>query len=96
LFGTEVSGVVEVVSRVTGLALIGLGVACWPGDTTRQPLQGMLTYGVLATLYLATVGIRGETVGLLLWPAVALHSILVILLFSMRSRVKSNEGGKDA
>lgn len=94
LFGTEsggvdASGMGEVASRVAGMALVGLGVACWPsGESAPQPLRGMLTYGALATLYLAYVGIRGETVGPLLWPAVALHSILVILLLRPRAGEK--------
>jgi hypothetical protein len=40
----------------------------------------MLTYGVLVTLYLAYLGIGGEWVGSLLWPAVAFHAILTFLL----------------
>ena len=40
----------------------------------------MLTYSALATLYLAYLGIRGEWVGTLLWPAVAAHAVLTILL----------------
>ena len=31
LFGQELTGVTVPVARVTGIALIGLGVACWPG-----------------------------------------------------------------
>jgi hypothetical protein len=44
------------------------------------PLVGMLTYGALVTLYLAYLGIRGEWVGPLLWPAVVLHAVLTLLL----------------
>ena len=62
---------------MTGIALIALGVACWPG---RTALCGMLTYSALATAYLAYLGIRGHWVGPLLWPAVALHAVLTILL----------------
>jgi hypothetical protein len=40
----------------------------------------MLCYSLLATLYLAYLGIRGEWVGVLLWPAVVIHAILTILL----------------
>jgi len=40
----------------------------------------MLTYSVLATLYLLYLGIRGEWVGPLLWPAVVLHAVLTLLL----------------
>jgi len=31
LFGEELTGVAIPVARVTGIALIALGVACWPG-----------------------------------------------------------------
>jgi hypothetical protein len=40
----------------------------------------MLTYGALVTLYLAYLGLTGEWVGTLLWPAVVLHAILTALL----------------
>jgi hypothetical protein len=66
-----------VIGRVTGIALIALGVSCWPGSTA---LFGMLTYGVLMTLYLAALGLGGMWVGVLLWPAVALHAVLSVLL----------------
>ena len=85
LFGAEIAGVGEMVGRVAGMALIGLGVACWPGGSTRRALNGMLAYGALATPYLAYIGLRGETVGPLLWPAVVVHAVLVILLLRVRS-----------
>ena len=86
LFGADLSKVVGlddlaavgiVVGRVTGIALIALGVACWPSATA---LCGMLTYSTLATLYLGYVAVRGEWVGPLLWPAVGLHAVLTLLL----------------
>jgi hypothetical protein len=77
LFGAELAGVAAVIARVTGIALIALGVACWPSFT---PLCGMLTYSALATGYLGWLAIRGESVGPLLWPAVALHAVLTLLL----------------
>jgi hypothetical protein len=42
----------------------------------------MLTYNVLVTLYLGFVGLGTEFVGLLLWPAVAVHAVLTVLLGS--------------
>jgi hypothetical protein len=77
LLGVELTGVANPVARVLGIALIALGVACWPGGTA---LCGMLTYSVLATPYLLYLSIRGEWVGPLLWPAVVLHGILTVLL----------------
>ena len=76
LFGVELDGVAMTVARVTGIALIALGVACWPGT----PLLGMLTYSAAVTLYLAYVGLAGGMTGILLWPAVALHVILTAFL----------------
>jgi hypothetical protein len=76
LLGTELAGVALPVARVAGIALIALGVACWPGT----PQVGMLTYGTLVTLYLSCLGIRGDWVGPLLWPAVVLHAALTFLL----------------
>ena len=77
LLGAELTGVAVPVARVTGIALIALAVACWPG---RTALCGMLTYSLLATAFLAYLGIRGNWVGPLLWPAIALHVLLTILL----------------
>jgi hypothetical protein len=77
LFGEEFTGIVISVARVLGIALIALGVCCWPGSAA---LCGMLTYSALVTLYLLFLAIRGEWVGPLLWPVVALHGILSALL----------------
>jgi hypothetical protein len=76
LFGAELTGIAVTVARVTGIALIALGVACWPGT----PLVGILTYSAAVTLYLAYVGFAGGLTGILLWPAVVLHVILTALL----------------
>ena len=77
LIGTELTGVAVPVARVAGIALIALGVACWPG---RTALCGMLAYSALATAYLGYLAISGQWVGPLLWPAVVLHAVLTILL----------------
>jgi len=77
LFGAEFTGIANPAARVTGIALLALGVGCWPGSTA---LCGMLTYGTLATLYLAYLGVTGEWVGLLLWLAVGIHALLTVLL----------------
>lgn len=76
LLGSELTGDAVVVARVAGLALIGLGIACWPGT----PLIGMLVYGATVALYLGYLGLAGVATGMLLWPAVALHLILAALL----------------
>ena len=97
LFGVEildVDGMAIIVSRVAGIALIGFGVACWPGSVpqvraprlganlgdNRQQAYGMLAYSILVMLYLLRIGIRGAPAGILLWPAVIVHAILIVLL----------------
>jgi hypothetical protein len=80
LLGTELTGFSIPIARVTGIALIALGIACWPCATVSCALCGMLTYSTLATLYLLYVAIGGQWVGPLLWPAVVLHAVLTVLL----------------
>ena len=76
LLGEQLTGVAIPVARVAGIALVALGIACWPGP----PLAGMLIYNVWVTLYLAYLGFAAGLAGVLLWPAVVLHLLLSILL----------------
>src|SRR6185369_4090249 len=76
LLGEQLTGVAIPVARVAGIALVALGIACWPGP----PVAGMLIYSVWATLYLAYLGFSAGLAGVLLWPAVVLHLLLSILL----------------
>ena len=76
LLGEELTGIAVALARVAGIALVALAVACWPG---RQ-LAGMLTYSAAVMVYLAYLGLTGGSTGILLWPAVILHVILIVLL----------------
>ena len=76
LLGQELTGIAVAVARVTGLGLIGLAIACWPGP----PRLGMLVYSGAVALYLAYLGLAAGFNGVLLWPAVVLHVILTALL----------------
>lgn len=76
LFDAELVGIAVTLARLAGIALVGLGLACWPGT----PLLGMVAYSVAAALYLAYVGYSGGPIGVLLWPAVVLHAVLAALL----------------
>jgi len=68
--------VAAVVARVAGIALLGLGVGCWPGPAWL----GMLTYNALGTAYFTYLAVGGQYAGPLLWLAVGLHGVLTILL----------------
>ena len=76
LLGEQPIGIAVPLARVAGIALIALGIACWPGP----PLVGMLSYSMLATPYLAYLGFAGSLTGVLPWPVVLLHLILTALL----------------
>ena len=91
LLGDYLTGIAIPVARVAGIALIGLGIACWPGP----PLVGMLTYSALVALYLAYLGFAVGLTGILLWPAVILHAILTALLtwtLQGRKTVRASDG----
>jgi hypothetical protein len=76
LLGEEFTGAGIVSGRVAGIALIALGVACWPGP----PVAGMLAYSAPVALYLSYLGFTGGLTGILLWPAAVLHVALTALL----------------
>ena len=84
LLGELLTGVAIPVARVAGIALVALGIACWPGP----PLIGMLAYSTIVALYLANLGFAGSVAGVLLWPAVVLHAILTALLTWASAREK--------
>jgi hypothetical protein len=88
LLGEELTGIALPVARVTGIALIALGVACWPGP----PRAGMLTYSAAVALYLGYLGLVGGLAGVLLWPAVVLHLILTALLARGLARTNRTDG----
>jgi hypothetical protein len=79
LCGLEVSGSGVILSRIFGISLVAISVACWPTERSAQPLLGMLTYTALATVYMIVFGLGGS-VGVLLWPAALLHVVLTVLL----------------
>jgi hypothetical protein len=84
LLGVDASGVGIPLGRCFGIALLALGLACWPGRQRAEggspAFQAMLIYNVLIALYLAYLGTVGHLGGLLLWPAVALHAVVALLL----------------
>jgi len=72
------------VARIAGAALLTFGVACWfaPNNQDRRAQLGLLTailiYDVAATALLAYAGLVLNMAGLVLWPAVLIHSALAI------------------
>ena len=88
LLGEGVTGDVALLGRLLGVALLSLGVACWPSrqpvETDSSAFRGMLAYNAGVALYLAAVGTVGHRSGVLLWPAVVLHTVVALLLVRAR------------
>jgi hypothetical protein len=84
LLGVDVSGTGILLGRCFGIAVLSLGVACWPGwhraESSSPAFGGMLLYNVLVALYLMYLGTVGHLGGVLLWPGVALHAVVALLL----------------
>ena len=89
LLGVESTGLGVVVSRIYGVSLIALGIACWPVIAPRREFYAMFTYSTAATVYLGYIGLSGFT-GILLWPAVAFHATLSTLLIWMWLKEQSH------
>ena len=76
------------VGRLAGAALLAIGIASWMARIdTRTPAQlglltGILIYNVAASMLLAFAGAVLKMIGVLLWPAVAVHAILAVWCFS--------------
>ncbi len=85
IFGVRLpdGGAVAGLGRLAGVALLCLGLACWPdsrGTESRSGRRALFLYNLLVGLYLAFMGATTGLVGLLLWPGCALHLVLASLL----------------
>jgi hypothetical protein len=105
LLGTAISAEGMLLGRCFGIALLALGLACWPGqphaESGSPAFRAMLTYNGLIALYLAYLGTVGHVGGLLLWPGVALHAVVALLLVwtwrdERRTKAIHKKGGRDS
>jgi hypothetical protein len=83
LLGLESAAVEALfVGRVAGAALLAIGVASWMAKAdTLTPAQfglltGILIYDATAAILLVFAGTVLKMIGVMLWPAVALHAVL--------------------
>lgn len=81
LLDTQISSTAFVFARLAGIGLFSLGLACWPAkEASGAGQRGILVYNLLAFAFLFVVGGTSDPVGIILWPAVALHGVLSAFL----------------
>ena len=83
LLGGAGPGLGPAIGRLLGIALLTLGMACWPiqdAGRSSPAFRAMLTYNVLIAGNLALLGAVEHFSGYLLWPAVVVHAVLAVLL----------------
>ena len=93
LFGANAAGAGLAIARIGGMALLALGIACWPeagasGGVARAR-TALLVYSALATIYLGALAVDGELRGALLWPAVVVHVVVTVVLARARAAAAS-------
>jgi hypothetical protein len=72
-----------VLGRITGAALLSIGVACWRARSderseSRGLVGSMLIYNVAVPALLARAAIADGMRGIAIWPACAVHLALAI------------------
>ena len=81
LFGSDLNAAGDAVGRVAGLVMICLAAAAWPRESSEpQALIAVAALSWLAPVFLFAFGVWGGSIGLLLWPAAALHFMLALML----------------
>jgi hypothetical protein len=73
-------------ARILGIALLALGIACWPErvNASVKEMNALLVYNALVAIYLGYVGAALNMGGILLWPAVGIHAIVAAMLIWSR------------
>jgi hypothetical protein len=84
LVGAKEIGEGMPLGRFPGIAILALGLACWPSGPNAQSgspaFRAMLVYNVLIALFLVYLFTVGHLGGVLLWPGVALHAVVALSL----------------
>jgi len=82
LLGGEISGASIPLGRITWVALLALGVACWVAsyDVRNRAARGLVSamslYNLGVALILGAAGLQSRPAGIALWPAVILHAVM--------------------
>src|ERR1700685_2831791 len=75
LFGSDLNAAGEATGRIAGLVMVCLAAGCWPRVVGGEAhaLAPLMALSWLAAVFLIATGLMGANVGMLLWPAAALH-----------------------
>ena len=76
LFSSPATAAGEQLTRLYGLALIGLGVACWGSPCSAPGRRGLLVYNCSAAVLLITLGSQELSGGAAVWAGALIHVIL--------------------
>ena len=79
LFGAKPEAVGMPLGRFAGIALLALGIACLPSRDAASPrnaVLGLFAFNGGVAILFAWVGVTSALHGLLLWPAVILHTVI--------------------
>ena len=89
------------VARVGGAGLLTLGVACWlarsdaQSPASRGLVTAMVVYNLGVALILGAAGVGSGRVGIALWPAVVLHTVMTAwCIMSIRHLSGAEEADK--
>ena len=83
LFGARPDAIGIPLGRFAGIALVALGLACLPSrdaGSRRNVVVGLFAFNAAVAILFAYVGFASALHGLLLWPAVILHTIIAAAL----------------
>ena len=90
LFGSDLNGAGEATGRIAGLVMVCLAAGVLAARRRPRGSPAILPHARspatphalswLAAAFLIVTGLIGANVGMLLWPAAALHLILAVLL----------------
>jgi hypothetical protein len=101
LFGVSLDAPAALmVGRIAGAALVSLGGACWwardegPSRARRGLVAAMLLYNCAACAVLAYAAAGVRLVGVLIWPATAVHAVLAVWCIACLRSESANGSGK--
>ncbi|HXZ14881.1 MAG TPA: hypothetical protein VEH77_02710 [Roseiarcus sp.] len=83
VLGAQLPEAGETLGRLGGMGLLSFALTCWPTAAPAEPtpiIRAFVFYHLMASVFLAYLGIGGRFVGVLLWPAFMIHATFEVLL----------------